>query len=1209
MNDDFSDNTSTTGTLVAGATASGTFESFTDCDWFRVDLTAGTTYYFTLDGAATGGGTLFTYNPGDPPGWLALHDGAGKWLAAATIAASGTPALSFTPTASGSYFLEAGTQIGAGSYTVAASIRADDYAQDAGTGATLAIGAAGASGWLERSNDRDWFKVTLAAGELVTFTAHGDLAGQISLGLPLNPLGHDQYESAPGKPLSFEADHSGDFYLEVHSTSGTLGAYSVTAAPAVDDYTANAATSGRLAPAPGVPGSATGVIDAMGDRDWFAATLDANKAYNFHLDGASSWSSVQPGLALFDPAASLARSQLTNGGDFQPLHSGLYYVQVTGGAVSSYTVSVAELADDYANSRAGAAPLQLGADVTGKLDYAIDQDWFALSAEAGKYYQLGLTALNADGSVGQDAASYLTLVAPDGSTFTATTAFQATATGSYSIGVAVPAYTYGPNISYRLSAAPGVADDISDSRFGAAALEIGVAHAGVIDSATDHDVFKVTLQAGTSYVFQTGGTLGSAADIYQPRALSLEISGAASGPWIDSRGFTPTVSGDYYLTAHAAVNGDYSLTAALAVDDFGANPAGAGSLAVGGSVSGALVGFGDDRDWFGVELHAGTTYWLNLAPAARRPLYDAFLKVVDAGGHMLANTGTTTGATTLPFVPAADGTYFVEVAGREDGGYTLAAALGVPDDFGSGAANAHVTTVGASIAGRLEVPDDIDTFKVALQAGVNYHIDLAGGGKQLGTNHLGFSAADSDYLGWVEGYPMFKPSVSGDYLFSVRGPLDWGSDSYTFSVTPGTPDDYADNRAGATWLASGGTLAGTLEYARDSDYFGLAVHGGVHYTFKLDFIASGPSDPNSANYLMFYDERGVQLESRRITGPSTYQTYLAHGEGTVYAAVANESGTLGSYTLHASGTDDASAPLLVASHPAAGSAGAGVRGAVVLDFNETVIPGSGDIAIHSAGASIGGQLTVAGAMLSIKPTATLFPGTTYTLDLPAAVVTDFAGNPLAATSLTFSTAPGAAAGTGGNDIFALRDFGGRIDGGAGLDAIVFDGASYQLNTARNNGEFTFSSYLRPGQTVASGVERVYFTADNHALALDVDGIAGQAYRVYRAAFDRAPDEGGLGFWIGAMDHGVSLRDVAAAFVGSAEFQSLYGSNPSDADFVDRLYQNILHRPGEQAGVDYWVAGLKNGVARPDMLAMFSESVENHDANAALIGNGFLYQLY
>jgi hypothetical protein len=71
-----------------------------------------------------------------------------------------------------------------------------------------------------------------------------------------------------------------------------------------------------------------------------------------------------------------------------------------------------------------------------------------------------------------------------------------------------------------------------------------------------------------------------------------------------------------------------------------------------------------------------------------------------------------------------------------------------------------------------------------------------------------------------------------------------------------------------------------------------------------------------------------------------------------------------------------------------------------------------------------------------------------------------------------------------------------------------------------------------------------------------------------------------------MEHGMSLHDVAANFVQSAEFKTLYGDNPTNTDIVTRFYNNVLHRAPE-GGADYWTKLLdshtSDGGRRPDEL--------------------------
>ena len=62
----------------------------------------------------------------------------------------------------------------------------------------------------------------------------------------------------------------------------------------------------------------------------------------------------------------------------------------------------------------------------------------------------------------------------------------------------------------------------------------------------------------------------------------------------------------------------------------------------------------------------------------------------------------------------------------------------------------------------------------------------------------------------------------------------------------------------------------------------------------------------------------------------------------------------------------------------------------------------------------------------------------------------------------------------------------------------------------------------------TNIERLKF-ADT-AIALDTSGVSGRTIRVFKAACNRTPDLGELGFWISGMDGGISLNAVAQGFV-------------------------------------------------------------------------------
>ncbi|MBY0243088.1 MAG: DUF4214 domain-containing protein [Burkholderiaceae bacterium] len=198
-------------------------------------------------------------------------------------------------------------------------------------------------------------------------------------------------------------------------------------------------------------------------------------------------------------------------------------------------------------------------------------------------------------------------------------------------------------------------------------------------------------------------------------------------------------------------------------------------------------------------------------------------------------------------------------------------------------------------------------------------------------------------------------------------------------------------------------------------------------------------------------------------------------------------------------------------------------------------------------------------------------------------------------------------GMSGNDSL----YGGRgndfLDGGWGTDAAYYLGNRSDYTVARDGDGFRVTDKVgAEGSDLLVNVERLDF--GDVDLALDIDGAGGQAYRLYQAAFNRTPDQSGLGYWIAQLDRGTSLTDVSQAFVNSTEFTARYGANASNASIVSNLYWNVLHRAPEQAGFDYWVDvlnGHRDSLA--NVLANFSESQENYANLVGVMRNGVEFQ--
>ena len=205
-------------------------------------------------------------------------------------------------------------------------------------------------------------------------------------------------------------------------------------------------------------------------------------------------------------------------------------------------------------------------------------------------------------------------------------------------------------------------------------------------------------------------------------------------------------------------------------------------------------------------------------------------------------------------------------------------------------------------------------------------------------------------------------------------------------------------------------------------------------------------------------------------------------------------------------------------------------------------------------------------------------------------------------------------GLGGNDRIEGRGGNDWLDGGNGIDQALYSGrrADYEITRLdlqhfQVSDQRAFIQQLGAdqgdGEDALVNIERLVFS--DATVALDLDGVGGKAYRVYKAAFDREPDSGGLGYWIGQMDNGMGMVEVAARFIDSDEFRSLYGTNPTNGQFLTKVYNNVLDRDPDAGGYAWWIEQLENNPEKTwqKVLADFSESPENQDNVAELIANG------
>ena len=430
--------------------------------------------------------------------------------------------------------------------------------------------------------------------------------------------------------------------------------------------------------------------------------------------------------------------------------------------------------------------------------------------------------------------------------------------------------------------------------------------------------------------------------IHDAAGTKIPGTSAAGGGHYYNAGltFTPSETGTYYVAASAFRNkglanyvGTYTLSVKIVGDDIGADIAGAATVTVGGSARGRIE-TADDRDWFAVELEAGTEYRFDLdgRTSATLSLTDPKIYGIhDANGDLIPGTGDDESGwyhdARLLFTPSTTGTYYV-AAGAGDLLWMAWASLGaykltvtVFTDLAAGTGTVGEVAVGATIDGELEFGGDRDWFAVEFEAGTTYWIDLFGEDTRPYTTYdtylYGVYDSDGTLIPGtknddVYGRPLefgdsrdarviFTPSESGTYYISAGSRFDLPG-TYGLSVTV-YADDFSADTATTGAVTVGGSVTGAIETGHDCDWFAVTLIPGITYRIDLegaDTDSGTLTDPylhearDSNGRIIFWtfdDDSGVGQNSQVTFTPNS-------PNGTTYYLAVGGDGILrGSYTL------------------------------------------------------------------------------------------------------------------------------------------------------------------------------------------------------------------------------------------------------------------------------------------------------------------------
>ena len=349
-----------------------------------------------------------------------------------------------------------------------------------------------------------------------------------------------------------------------------------------DDYKANARSTGTVA----VGGSATGVIEKARDVDWFAVELVAGKTYLIDLEGSGTDALANAMLyGLFDGVGNRVARRNRDGGEgndarivFTATESGTHYIAARGqrkNDTGTYTVSVADITDDFAAGTDTTGTVAVGGSATGAItryggQWDRDIDWFAVTFEKGETYRIdvggyweGKGTLSNPRLLGvHDAEGNLKAGTADLYDSFHTVYFAPDETATHYVAVGAAPYNLGRTYTLSVIQIPvDSSDDFTANTDTTGAVAVDGSATGEIESAGDRDWFAVTLEKDKIYQIDLQGKYSSI-DMLDPAIRGIYDAGGNrlpgtmdnnGGPhWSSRLLFTPDADGTYYVAASGA---------------------------------------------------------------------------------------------------------------------------------------------------------------------------------------------------------------------------------------------------------------------------------------------------------------------------------------------------------------------------------------------------------------------------------------------------------------------------------------------------------------------------------------------------------------------------------------------------------------------------------------------------------------------------------
>ena len=371
---------------------------------------------------------------------------------------------------------------------------------------------------------------------------------------------------------------------------------------------------------------------------------------------------------------------------------------------------------------------------------------------------------------------------------------------------------------------------------------------GTIETGGEKDRYKVVLEANEKYVFELRGIAFNNGTLYRPKIVgiynqsgTLQSDTTVATPTshlviadLEPRVlFRPSSGGNYYVsvggTETSAANGTGTFRLYVRRDDEEAATSTTATVGRNGTASAGTIEYAHDEDWFKVALQANKRYQIDVKgkSSGHGTMWDLEVEGIynssgsrrhnGADGGGMGRNARMTFSTTGSSGARPAGNYFVAVkinshTSITNGTYKVFVTditNGHPDDYPTSTSTTATVAVNGTAEGNIQYQDDEDWFKVTLNKGTKYGIEMnsyrlrAGGGGvrafrgledayirgiQNSSGHFISNATSNDNGGfYLNSRVIFFPSYTGIHYIVAGSAQDpdgfYAEGTYQIEVT------------------------------------------------------------------------------------------------------------------------------------------------------------------------------------------------------------------------------------------------------------------------------------------------------------------------------------------------------------------------------------------------------------------------------------------